>query len=1124
MELDADLPAVPGPPREPELPSPLSARPAAKGREFDWDLPDVGSLPARAPSAAPKVPSGGAFELDLPDLSVSGLPAAPNPSGLPAALAGLPSPAARLPALAADLPAPAAGLPSPAPGLPSPAPARGASLPSLAAGLPSPAAGLPSLAGELPSLAGGLPSPAPGLPERAVGLSSPPGAAAFGEIDLDMMPGGAPSAPPRSAGFGEIDLPPVVPSQRTVSPFDDALEADPFGEASIPSQPASVRSATPGGSAAITRAAGGGTSYGEVNLDVGGAPDVAVEAPPLRGATPPPDDGMEFGAIPQEAPPQAAAPAAAVMPSHSPKRRRRWPLRAFAALSVVAIGGGSLSFVESIGPYGAYWISDRLKQGDHQALLTDSIAKARVELGRDTWPSAVKAFDGLESARTEAKRFPSFASYIAFTAYLNELRFGSAPAMHARAKVLLDEVAAKKPAYFELARTASQALEGDPASAQRTAQSLAGNQPSDLDAALLAAELALRGADGPGMVAAWGKVGRLEASARSAFGLARARYASGDSKGAASEAKQALAKNPEHVGARLLLARVAAETPGNEAETLKELEALLKAPRAASPEEIAAAETLSGDIHLSRWHITPALDAYTRALKVLPAAPAALSGMGEALFRAGRYAEALPRFEASLQSSPADVVAQVGVAKSKLMLERIEDATLALAKLSSAEPKKPYVALWYGRALEAVGDRDRANSVYHAAIDSGPKGPALIEVYIALSTLQNQRGQAEEAQKTLAAAREKMPNSALVYRALGELALAQARPADAIVELKKALAIDANDIAASFQLGVALRRSQNLEAATQQFDKVGEVDREYPGLALERGLVFEATGKNAEALKAYRDALAKSPKDPDLMLRVGCGAVAAKELDQADELLRKVLVQRPNSAEANHCLGRELLERGKIPDAQRMLDRAIELDPSRAQYHLYSGRAANEAGNLAKADRELQAALAIDNSLADAYWQRGVLRQRQGAVRDALADLLQALKLNPALHEVHAALADAYYDLGREHDALAEWQKAVQADPDNAVWRFRYGKLLVTNQMNDAGRVELERAIAWAEKTDAPPRWLWEAHHFLARALGNRPEAAAHWEQFLRLGPRDSPYRKEAIQSLQRLGRPWAGN
>jgi tetratricopeptide (TPR) repeat protein len=289
-------------------------------------------------------------------------------------------------------------------------------------------------------------------------------------------------------------------------------------------------------------------------------------------------------------------------------------------------------------------------------------------------------------------------------------------------------------------------------------------------------------------------------------------------------------------------------------------------------------------------------------------------------------------------------------------------------------------------------------------------------------------------------------------------------------------------------------------------------------------LIFEATGHAAEALAAYDKALAKSPTDPELMLRAGCGSVSAGQVERGEELLRKVLTQRPNSAEVNHCLGRSLLARDKLADAQRLLDRATEIDPNRAEYHLYAGWAANEAGNAAKADKELARALELDSSLGDAYWQRGVLRARQGAVRDAVADLTRALALSPNRVDVHASLADAYYDLGREREALSEWQKAVDAQPDNAVWRFRYGKLLVTNQLAEQGRSHLEKAIAWAQKAETPPRWLWEAHHFMARALAGRPEAATHWEQFLRLGPRDSPYRSEAKQALAKLGKPWSGD
>jgi tetratricopeptide (TPR) repeat protein len=970
----------------------------------------------------------------------------------------------------------------------------------------------------------------------------------FGELDLDLSPGpGAPaidlgiggpsSLPPAPisspASFGEIDLPPgpAAPRPRP-SPVPragpaatvDPLEADPFGEAPIPSQrPAAAAnrgSAAPG----ITRAEGGGISYGEVNLDGGGGMEVPLDAP-IRSAVSGPD-AVDIAAVPAQPGAQGSrvASTAERAPNQAAPARRRWPLRVFAALLVAAVGGGSLAFVPSVGPYGAYWISDRLNAGQHAKLLAEAQARSRKAFGRDLYPDAVAAVKELESARASAKRYRPFAAYTAFSAYLGELRFGSDPAAHARAKGLLADLGdARDVKYEPLASAARDALEGQLEKAQDRLRALTASNANDVDILALLGEIELRSSTPADARATFQALDKQETSARASFGAARAAFAAGNLDEATVAAKLTLVRSPRHVGAKILLARVGARSRATEPFSMTELQTLLKTPDAASPEELVAAETLLGDIHLGRSQLALAEAAYTRALKIEPRAAPALRGLGEAQFRSGRFSEAVARFEASLQADPTDLGAQIGVAKSKLSLERIEDALKLLQKLAQTAPKSARVAYWLGRALEASGDKDRASATYRVAIEGATPAPELVDVYVALAILQNERGQPEQAQKTLSDARKKLPESAALHRALGELALLQSRYPDAVQEFRRALELDAEDLAARFQLGVALRRNRNYPAAGEVFDQVAKVDPELPGLALERGLIFEATGRGPEALKAYEAALAKAPTDPELMLRVGCGSAAAGQAERGEELLRKVLTQRPNSAEVNHCLGRSLLLRDKVADAQRFLDRAVEIDPNRAEYHLYSGWAANEASNVAKAERELEKALELDASLADAYWQRGILRARQSALRDAVFDLVKALNLNPSRTEARAALADAYYDLGKERDALAEWDRAVKEQPDNAAWRFRYGKLLVTNQLNDAGRVHLASAIAAAEKAESPPRWLWEAHHFMARSLAGRPESAVHWEHFLRLGPKDSPYRSEAKQALSRLGKAWSG-
>jgi cellulose synthase operon protein C len=1051
-------------------------------------------------------------------------------------------------------------------------PAVGGNLPAVGGNLPAVGGNLPAVGGNLPAVGGNLPMRSSGanLPAtapaaaRAASPSLPPalgfggtssaglraqplemqapsvapvGAAeaAFGEIDLPPSDS-LPPAPSFGGGFGEVDLSGGL--SQAGAHASDSLEADPFGEASLPGPMSSRGSeARPDASTASEAAAlqrqtgGGGTDYGEVSLDggAGSEAEVALDGPPrtpAAAASGRVDDDMEFGAVPQEAPAAAAALHVPLTPSKKPppKPKRRLGLQLLIGTFVLGLGGAALALVPAIGPFGAYFVMDHLRAGEYHALLQATAKAAERELARDTYPDAARAAQVVAKAQSSARRAKGLAALAAYVGFTSELRFGSDAPTHARASVLLDELAEETDVeMLDLARAARAAADGQIAKA-RQLLSAAQSKGKSAEATLLGAEIELRAKDIEGALAAWQAAKAGAQSPRTQFGLARAKYAAADEAGALAEAEAVLQKHPEHVGARVLVARLSTGTREKEARAVELLEGVIKTAKNASPDELVNAYTLLGDVHLGRSRMSAAEQAYGEALKINPKAARALIGLGDSLYRAGRYSEAQARFEAGTAADPDDLVAKIGVAKSKLALERVQEASALIKKLRDAQPKSPLVGYWYGRVQEALGARDQALAAYRDVLKAAPADPASADVYIALAMLQNQQGRAEEAQKTLDSAKQLMPNVPGVWRALGDVSQSQGRYKEALAHFQRAATLDPDDLGAKFRIGSALRRDEKFEDAAKAFDAVAAIDKDYPGLALERGLLFEASGRSEEALQQYEDALAKAPTDPDLMLRVGCGKVAAGRADQAEELLKKVLSQRPSSAETNHCLGRALLVQGtRLADALRTLERAVELDPNRAEYHLYVGWAANEAGNVPKAEKALAEALRLDQGLADAYWQRGVLRQRQGVVRDAVADLTRALALRPSRHEAHAALADAYYDLGREGEAMREWQLAIQAQPDNPTWRFRYGKLLVANHQNEPAVEQLTKALTLIDSVEPPPRWRWEAHHTLARALGANPEAGKHWEQFLRLGPRDSPYRAEAKAFLEKAGKPWTG-
>src|SRR5690606_26477881 len=125
-----------------------------------------------------------------------------------------------------------------------------------------------------------------------------------------------------------------------------------------------------------------------------------------------------------------------------------------------------------------------------------------------------------------------------------------------------------------------------------------------------------------------------------------------------------------------------------------------------------------------------------------------------------------------------------------------------------------------------------------------------------------------------------------------------------------------------------------------------DLDPEYPGLALERGLLLEQSGKSAEALTQYEQALKSAPDDGDIQLRVGCGRMLAGNGAAAEAILQELVKTRPRSPEVNYCLGRAHFVQGNNLEALRWLRSAVELEGNRPEYRLYVGWVANELGQI----------------------------------------------------------------------------------------------------------------------------------------------------------------------------------
>jgi tetratricopeptide (TPR) repeat protein len=886
---------------------------------------------------------------------------------------------------------------------------------------------------------------------------------------------------------------------------------------------------------------GGGEATGEASIGV-----EAMSAPAPRAEAAPP--GGVPGREGEPQPPAVQAAATAPVPVSSERNARERPApppgkRSYRAVIVGAIvaaallGGASLQLT-SYGAFGYLYVADRLHAADYERATSLAVLEAERQLSGDTYDVTKSAVAAVAAAHARAPRARSLTAYAAFVDSAMTVRFGADTSRAPKAKQLLSELSPEEPAKYAQAATAAQlAADGDLDRARKALEAEARAEASDpllAQISLLRGDLELAARDGASALVAFKRALESVNDARAHFGLARAYDLLGDATNAKKEIDATLAVSPQHPGALTLRAHMRS-APVDEAQAARDVAQVLDGPARAkaSPSEMSNAYSARAWVALERGAPSEARDSFAQAVKLDPRNVEALTGEGRLLLNEGRYTEALSRFDTALGVDPASPETIAGDAEAKLGVERLADAKQQLVTARQRFPKSIPILLMLGKVEQHLGNNDAADAALRAAVALvDPTRREAVLPYVALSELLSARGRLTEAKAALDDARGKLPPSAPLDRAFGEVAELQGDYDTAIADYKSAIAKDPRDVATHFRLAVALRRVRKFDDASAALDRVAAVDKDYPGMSLERGLLFEESGDVQKAIEQFSSALAKAPDDPDLQLRVGSAYVVIGRPDDALPMLRKVLEKRPLSAEAHHYIGRALMLKGRVDQVEALhnLKRAVDLDPNRAEFHVYLAWAANEAtpAQLELARDEIDKALALDKTNAEAYWQRGVLERMQGAIDDAVKDTRQALQLRPSRYEAHATLAECYEDKNDYAGAIGEWTRAIAGDgPANAdgtvphpYWRYRYGKLLLEHGNVAAAMAQLLPAVLSAEQMDQRPGWLAPLEFLTAESLrktGRSKDAVEHYRRFLDIAPVASPDRADAQAALAQL-------
>jgi len=292
------------------------------------------------------------------------------------------------------------------------------------------------------------------------------------------------------------------------------------------------------------------------------------------------------------------------------------------------------------------------------------------------------------------------------------------------------------------------------------------------------------------------------------------------------------------------------------------------------------------------------------------------------------------------------------------------------------------------------------------------------------------------------------------------------KPAEAEAQFLKAVATDAKDYSAYFNLAFAQSVQNKDSEATINYRKVLELK---PGLyeaELNLGILLLRQKLPKDAIPLL-DAAAKAKPDqyrPNYYL--GEALIDVNRGAEAEAAYRRALAINAKSAEAAQGVGQSLLNQGKTADGAVFIEQAASLDPNfqPALLHLAS---------VYEADKNFDAAIAIYRRFPDEPGARerlGELLIKTGKAASAIPELEAAVKASPTAANL-TALATAYLQAKQPEKCQPVLDAALRLEPSNGELRVLYGRLLrdlrkfdlAANQFALAVKLNPQSAEAWAD-------------------------------------------------------------
>ncbi len=282
-------------------------------------------------------------------------------------------------------------------------------------------------------------------------------------------------------------------------------------------------------------------------------------------------------------------------------------------------------------------------------------------------------------------------------------------------------------------------------------------------------------------------------------------------------------------------------------------------------------------------------------------------------------------------------------------------AEAQLATLARRYPMSASIYALRGRVALLGRDFVAARASFESALNIDPLD---LEALTGLAALP---GDANAALTRVQAALVRMPDSADHLLIQSRLLLMTGRPEEAEKAVRRVLSADANHLEARWQLGETLVRSNRLDAAVSEFEKLVPLSPNPAGVLTRIGEIFEKRGQVEDAQKRYEQAISIEPRIVNAANNLAfLYAEHGGNLDTALQLAQNAKASVPDNPYVNDTLGWVYYKKGLHDEAARTLKESVARIPDVAAFNYHYGLAAAKSQDSAEARRTLEHALRLN--------------------------------------------------------------------------------------------------------------------------------------------------------------------